>query len=157
MALEEVSVGSARLVPPSAVPSAQRHTVQFYENATFLAERVADHVASGLAMGASGVIIATADHRPLLEESLARRGFEVAALQASGRLRILDAVDTLAQFCIDGRPDRQRFMATVGPLIERAEAAGNGDVRAFGEMVAVLAAAGNREGALRLEALWDEL
>ncbi len=157
MAMEEISADTARLVPPPAVPSAQRHTVQFYEDATFLAERVADHVASGLAMGASGVIIATADHRPLMEASLARRGFEVAALQTSGRLAILDAVETLAPICIDGRPDRQRFMAAIGPIIERAEASGNGDVRAFGEMVAVLAAAGNREGALRLEALWDEL
>ena len=157
MAMEEISADTARLVPPSAVPSAQRHTVQFYEDATFLAERVADHVASGLALGGSGVIIATAEHRPVIEASLARRGFEVAALQASGRLAILDAVEMLAQFCIDGRPDRQRFMATVGPVIERAEASGNGDVRAFGEMVAVLAEAGNREGALRLEALWDEL
>ena len=157
MAMEEISADTARLVPPSAVPSAQRHTVQFYEDATFLAERVADHVASGLALGGSGVIIATAEHRPVIEASLARRGFQIGALQVSGRVTILDAVETLALICIDGRPDRQRFMAAIGPVVERATASGNGDVRAFGEMVAVLAAQGNREGALRLEALWDEL
>ena len=153
MAMEELSTDSLRSVPPSA----QRHTVQFYEDATFLAERVADHVASGLALGGTGIIIATAEHRPVMEASLARRGFEIAALEGSGRLAMLDAVSTLTLFCIEGRPERQRFMATIGPVVERATASGNGDVRAFGEMVAVLAAQGNREGALRLEALWDEL
>ena len=57
---------------------------------------------------------------------------------------------------VDGAPDPTRFAEVIGGVIARAS---NGRPRAriFGEMVALLAVAGNLDGALRLEALWNDL
>jgi PAS domain S-box-containing protein len=57
---------------------------------------------------------------------------------------------------VDGMPDRGRFVSSVGGLVERAVAGGR-PLRAFGEMVALLALDGNTAAAVRLEELWNEL
>jgi signal transduction histidine kinase len=62
----------------------------------------------------------------------------------------------LSTFLVDGMPDPVRFMAVIGGIIAHA-AAGGSRIRAFGEMVALLAQEGNHAGAIRLEALWNEL
>src|SRR5262249_53995994 len=49
-----------------------------------------------------------------------------------------------------------RFAEVVGGLVARATAGGR-PLRAFGEMVALLAAEGNHAAAIRLETLWNEL
>jgi PAS domain S-box-containing protein len=53
-------------------------------------------------------------------------------------------------------PDQARFNEIVGGTVERAGAAG-GAVRIFGEMVALLWAAGNGHAAQELERFWNEL
>ena len=57
---------------------------------------------------------------------------------------------------VDGQPERERFFDVVGPVLDRATRAGR-TVRAFGEMVALLAEAGNHVGAVKLELLWEEM
>ena len=57
---------------------------------------------------------------------------------------------------VDGTPDPHRFAETVGPVIRTART-GDRRVLAFGEMVALLWAEGNREAAIRLEQLWNDL
>jgi len=57
---------------------------------------------------------------------------------------------------VDGLPDECLFNVTIGGIMARATRNNRG-VRAFGEMVAVLWAQGNKEGAIRLEELWNDL
>jgi signal transduction histidine kinase len=90
---------------------------------------------------------------------LASRGmgtFEQAIKQ--GRYVCLDAADTLGKFMRDGKPDAALFRQTIGGTIADASRASRSEqVLAFGEMVALLWAEGNRDAALDLERLWNDL
>ena len=57
---------------------------------------------------------------------------------------------------VAGKPDPMLFETTIGSILEWA-ARGGRRVRVFGEMVAVLWAAGNVTGALALETLWNDM
>jgi PAS domain S-box-containing protein len=132
------------------------HFVQFYESDAFLADSVAGFIGQGLQAGAGAVLIATKVHRASVLKRLQARGLDVAAARRGGRLAVLDAADTLAKFMADGLPDPKRFDRVVGDVLTRV-ARGGRPVRAFGEMVALLWAEGNRAAAIRLEELWNDL
>ncbi|MGJ7915592.1 ATP-binding protein [Massilia sp. LXY-6] len=123
------------------------HFVRFYDNDDVLLDEVAAFVEQALHVHGKGIVIASAAHR----EALCRRLDAEAA-----RVVWLDAEATLATFMVDGWPDRQRFDAVVGGVVAAA-CAGGVRVHAFGEMVALLCAAGQYEAALQLERLWNEL
>jgi signal transduction histidine kinase/CheY-like chemotaxis protein len=132
------------------------HFVQFYETDTFLLNSLTDFVGTGLRAGEGVVVLGTRGRRQGLDESLRQSGLDPSALRASGQYVPLDAAKTLSQFMIGELPDRALFIGVVGHIIERA-ARGGRELRAFGEMVALLWEAGNYEGAIRLEALWNDL
>src|SRR5229473_1359931 len=132
------------------------HFVQFYETDSFLLNSLTDFVGAGLRAGNAVIVIGTKARRQSLEESLRESGLDLRDCRASGQYIPLDAQKTLARFMIGGFPDRARFAEVVGGLIERA-ANGRRDVRIFGEMVALLWEAGNYEGAIRMEEMWNDL
>src|SRR6266566_8891524 len=132
------------------------HLVQFYEKEVFLYDRVTDFMSDGLRGRDAAVLIATGAHREGVESRLARKGVDLPHLTAGGRYHALDAQDTLSRFMIDGAPDALRFANTIGPVMRTARG-GDRRVLAFGEMVALLWADGNRVAAIRLEELWNEL
>ena len=145
-------------VATSGVPSPGNdgHLVQYYEKEGFLYDRVTDFMSDGLRGSDAAVLIATRAHRDGVESRLFRKGVDLARLTAGGRYHALDAQDTLSRFMVDGTPDPDRFADTVGPVIRTARS-GDRRVLAFGEMVALLWAEGNREAAIRLEELWNDL
>lgn len=117
------------------------HSVQFYEDDTFLIKRLADYVGAALASGDTAIAIATGDHLARLERSQATKGLlneEGGALQ--GAYIRLDADLQLPLFMDDGRPDEVRFRDTIGNAILDATEAHEGDLTVFGEMVALLRA-----------------
>ncbi|HUP92621.1 MAG TPA: ATP-binding protein [Solimonas sp.] len=128
------------------------HFVRFYERDDFLVDEVSAYIDGGLAQGESGIVIATPAHRAGLVDRLNGR-----LAKAADRFVALDAVATLGAFMVDGLPDEQRFASTIGPVLQRAAAAGNGRIRAFGEMVALLVQQDNEAAAIRLEQLWNGL
>ena len=132
------------------------HLVQFYENYAFLVESVSSFVGAALAAGNSGVVIATEEHRQAIDRILAARGIDLPEAIASGRYAALDAAETLAIFTVDGSPDARRFTEIIGDVFDRA-AQGGRQVRAFGEMVALLWMDGDRDAAIHLEELWCAL
>jgi PAS domain S-box-containing protein len=146
---------SAPLVDWSKV-SEREHFVQFYESDTFLVDSVSEFMAAGLRVGDGSLILATAEHREAIHRKLAACGVELAAAIAEGRCIMLDAAEMLAKFMIDGSPDARWFADTVGDVVAQVAESGR-RVRAFGEMVALLWAGGNRDAAIRVEELWNEL
>lgn len=132
------------------------HFVQFYEADAFLLDAIGEFIGAGLHAGEVGIVIATAAHRADLAGRLTAAGLDVAQARASGRYVALDAAETLSRFMVDGMPDAARFAEVVGGVIAQSAATGR-RVRAFGEMVALLAAEGNHAGVIRLEELWNDL
>lgn len=132
------------------------HFVQFYENDEYLMASVCGFVETALEANHSSIVIATWDHRNAIQRKLVTSGIDVPAAIEAGRYVVLDAADTLAKIMIDGLPNPKRFEKHLGSIIAQL-AHGNRRVHAFGEMVALLWAEGNRHAAIRLEELWNEL
>jgi signal transduction histidine kinase len=134
------------------------HAVQFYEDDDFLVTSVGDFLGSGLALGQEVVVVATAPHRQALHVHLEKRGFDVERAMLHGQLAMVDAHELLATFMVGDRPDAGRFLASLDTLfLTRGKSHLTPTVRVFGEMVDVLSRAGNHEGAVSLEWLWNEL
>jgi PAS domain S-box-containing protein/excisionase family DNA binding protein len=132
------------------------HLVQFYEADAALLGSVSEYIGAALHAEEGAILIATAAHREGIEARLRADGMDVDAALASGCYVALDAAETLARFMVDGEPEPGRFAEVVGSVVARL-AEGGRPVRAFGEMVALLAGAGNHAAAIRLEALWNGL
>lgn len=122
------------------------HVVQFY-GGRFPADTVARFLLDGIQANEVCIVIAEPRHVAAVDRLLDR----------PGKCIYLDARETMARFMVDGRPDRMRFLDTVGDLVAQAAEAGGGRVRAFGEMVVLLCKDGNAEAARELEQLWNEL
>ena len=145
---------------PNAPTPDQFHTVQFYTEDAFLLDGLSRFVGTALGAGDAAIVIATKAHRDGLSQRLKALGLDTSNPMKHGRYAPLDAKETLAMFMHKGSPDPERFTSVIGDEIGRVSAtvAGNGRrVSAFGEMVAILWAEGNAEGAIRLEQLWNDL
>ena len=131
---------------PWSQDQARGHVVQFYAG-SYPDETIARFVQEGIDAGEVAIVIATPAHVRAID----------GRLDGRGRVLYLDADETLAKFMVHGRPDRLRFLDTVGDLVEQAAQHGNGCVRAFGEMVVLLCERGEPEAAHELEELWNDL
>ena len=123
------------------------HAVQFYNDDVFLIDTVSAFITAGLKENGAIIVIATAQHREELHNTLQ------AANNSS--ITYIDAVELLSAFIVDDWPNETRFTSTVGPLLQRA--ALKGPVRIFSEMAAVLWTEGKTRAAIRLEELGNEL
>ncbi len=141
---------------PAATRRRSRHLVQFYDSDVVLAECVAAFLSPSLLRGAAAVVVATGHHRPSIERELVWSGVDLAAASAAGRYVALDAAETLERLLEAGAPDPSRFRRVVGGMVGGVVRAG-GTARIYGEMVALLQAAGDSAGALALEDLWNDL
>lgn len=141
--------------PGTAAPS---HLVQFYNDDGFLCAAVADFLAEGIAARQPITVIATEAHRHSIVQRLIDKGIDVASLLSTRACMCFDARDMLATFMVGSLPDRQRFRASVGGVMEVSRKSNpQAVVRAYGEMVNLLWMDGNLEGAIQLEGLWNEL
>ncbi|HLA75183.1 MAG TPA: ATP-binding protein [Gammaproteobacteria bacterium] len=132
------------------------HFVQFYEDDAFLVDSVGAFIGAALGAGDSAIVIATPAHRDALDMRLKAHGFNLAVIKMRVQYIALDAAETLAKFMVDGLPDPTLFNEVVGGAVARTSK-GQRNLRAFGEMVALLWAEGNSAAAIRLEELWNEL
>jgi hypothetical protein len=127
----------------------QGHSVQFYQDDTFLTESVARFIREGLQANETVFILATAQHRQELRKVLTSQE------TTHDKLCFLDAREQLSTFMVDGWPNERRFKNAIGGMI--GQESKHGPVRVFGEMVAILWAEGHTRAALRLEELWNRL
>jgi len=136
------------------------HSVHFYEDDLSLIQRLSGIVSTALEHGHGVLLVVTPEHRRQLGEMLAVSGVNVRSAQVDGRLSVFDARKTLDRFMTDGLPDADLFFQTVGRVVAAARQdaqQGHSSLTVFGEMVSVLWEQGNKEGALVLERLWNDL
>ena len=139
-------------------PAPHDHVVQFYEKEGLLYDAVAHFAVAGLAAGDTVILIATEAHREALLQRLRQRGWGVEGASATGQLQLLDARETLSRFMDGDEPDWEKFSSIVGGVIEKSLAGRrNARVRLYGEMVDLLWRDGNKQAAIRLEELWNDL
>ena len=138
--------------------NAGHHAVHFYDDSERLCRSVADFLGDGLAARQPVVVVAIRGHARRIRHELSSRHFDVDHLERAGRLTILDATETLEQFMDGGRPNPVRFQRVIGNVLRSARRRSNDPtVRAYGEMVNVLWGEGQREAAIELERLWNQL
>ncbi len=136
------------------------HSVDFYDDDAAFLDNLSEVIGQALKSGGVCLVIAAAPHRQGIAQRLRAAGIDLSLAVRNSQYVLLDADATLAKFMVDAMPDRDRFFATIDPLLVYAKASLGPDVTfpvAFGEMVALLWAEGKREAAVRLEQLWNEL
>ena len=135
------------------------HSVHIYDEDSALITRLCGIVASSLRVGNAVVIVATTPHRDDLVKDLTAVGIDVRSHARDGRFTMLDARELLSTFMVNTLPDRERFLTSIGTLLEDARrkacSPGRG-LTVFGEMVSVLWDEGNKSGAMQLEYLWND-
>lgn len=164
--MSTVRLGAPTMPNPSALPFSSDtpafggHSVQFYEDDSFLLDGLSRFIGAALVAGDSAIAIATKEHLEGLCERLRAGGLDIARVKSEGRFLCLDAAETLEQFMVRGKPDASRFHQVIGNTISQLVSASKSETRgvaAFGEMVALLWAEGKCESAIRLEQLWNQL
>jgi diguanylate cyclase (GGDEF)-like protein len=115
------------------------HTVQFYEDDTFLIKGLVNYAAAALSAGGRAMAIATPDHLAQLERLLAARGMLGAGGKATkGHYTRVEVNEAMALFMDDGHPDEERFRATIGNIILDATQDRERGLFVCGEMGALL-------------------
>jgi len=129
------------------------HLVLFYGQDEELTSAAGQFCSDGLGAGDAVLVVATGPHRRAIRASLVDRRPGLA------RVGELEAASTLLRITgPDGCVERGRFFDVMEPaLATMAKSSETGRVRIFGEMVALLAAYEDPNGAIALEELWNEL
>lgn len=141
-------------------PRSKGHSVQFYEQDSYLLEGLSQFIGAAILADDAVLIITTKSHRDGLLTRLRSRGLDLKLAMSEGRFLSFDAAETLTKFMVDGMPDPALFAEVAGNLIARLASTQSGETRrvaVFGEMVALLWAEGQFEAAIQLEQLWNQL
>jgi DNA-binding NarL/FixJ family response regulator len=158
---------SDRLFLPSLTPlstvantgAAHTHAVQFRPSDRVPPAGVGRWLGASLQRGdLAAIVVTTAMHSGILQQ-LDAAGCDVADARRQRRWLVFDAEEALSQCMRNGRPDAGE-VATFIEALERSRQAMAGAasrLSIFGEMSVLLLQDGNREGALQLERLWNEL
>ena len=159
-ALEQVRNG--RLFAPTLTSMSRLaenggHGMQVYRDLPLFLDGLAALFDDALRRGDATCVISDNEVRQGLRMRLRDRGF---TLDGHARYMALDAAEALSGFMRNGRPDAAQ-LANIAAELDRYRAGvtegGNGRLTIFGNMSAVLSAAGNADGAMELEGLWDSL
>jgi signal transduction histidine kinase len=144
----------------SPEPHPRTHSIQFYEEDSFLLESLTKLIGTTLVAGDVAIVIATPEHREELAQRLKARGLDLDIPANLGRYCALDAAETLSGFMIHGVLDTTLFRSFMEYILSSIRPTAEGKrprVVLFGEMVALLCADGNIDAALKLEQMWNDL
>jgi hypothetical protein len=106
------------------------------------------------------VTIASETHRLQILEKLRARGLHLTDVARDGRCIWLDALDTLSLFMLDDWPDPLLFRKVVGDVAKTTVESARQRrqrVAACGQLAPILWAKGNRNAAIEIEILWDQM
>ena len=132
------------------------HVVQIYENEGIFLDTLTGFVDTAISANENAVVIATNSHLSALEFRLQSYGHNIETLILENKFIPVNADELLAEFLVNETPDEALFMKTVTRLFDHASY-NQRKFRAFGEMVAILWAKGNKNATLQLEHLWNDL
>lgn len=136
---------------------ANEHILQLFDTPESLSNVVSAFLNEGWEQGEHLLVIAKPRHWSRIVERLGRRGCSERDAIEQGRLTVLDAVATLPKIMRGQHPDPALFHTTFGPIVSRLASRTRGGLRAYGELVELLAEEGNYDGARELEGLWNDL
>src|ERR1700730_14904739 len=121
-ALAKLRRGRAAQTPQFPNLQASSLLVQFYLTDVFLLDTVARFIGDGLREGAPAVAVLTECHRKGLDQRLALRGIDVAALLSQRTLCPAGRSRDFVKFMVDGWPSEPRCNTVIGDLIGRGNA-----------------------------------
>jgi hypothetical protein len=131
------------------------HACQFFDSEESRAGAAATFIAEGLGGGEHVIVIARPLHWSAIFHHLETQRVPVELEVGRGRLIVKDAMDTLRRLSPSGVPAQAAFDATVGTSIRALSKLG--PLRAYGEMVDILAQRGDLRETIQLEELWNQL
>ena len=139
-------------------PIASEHIVQFFDSDESRAECVAAFLADGVRAGEPAIVVARPANWTAMVEQLEVQGIPVKQAMTDGLIVMKQADDTLRRISRNGSPAADAFDAVVGKTVANLAQRGRGRrVRAYGEMVDMLAQRGELADAMSLEAMWNGL
>lgn len=147
---------SRSAAPRTSRQTAHDHVVEFYETEKFLAETMTGFVGTALHAGGAAIIVATAAHRDVFEETLRESGIDIEYAINADRYITFDAAELLERLVVGGVPDAGRLEGVIGSILARAGGGGR-RVRVYDEMAALLCAAGETAAAVSLEGFWNDV
>jgi hypothetical protein len=128
--------------------------VQFFDTDESRAKRVAAFLASGYRLGEPLIVVARPAGWAAILLRLEELGVSAHLAIAEGMLVVKNAEDTLRRISRGGSPDPDLFEDITGKALSVLATRGP-RVRAYGEMVDILAQRNALKDALALEALWN--
>jgi hypothetical protein len=131
------------------------HNVQFFDTDESKAKNVAAFLAQGYDLGEPLMVVARPASWMAISQQLEALGVRVQEAIGDGMLAVHDADETLRRLSRGGTPDPALYDKTVGHALTTL--ARKGRVRAYGEMVDILAQRGDLKDAVRLEGFWNDL
>jgi hypothetical protein len=137
-------------------PIASEHIVQFFDTDESRAECVAEFLAAGYRASEPAIVVARPSNWTSMSEQLETLGVPVERAIDEGMIVVKEATDTLRRLSRNGSPDAAAFDAVVGKAVTGLAQRG-ARVRAYGEMVDMLAQRGDLADAIRLETFWNGL
>jgi MEDS: MEthanogen/methylotroph, DcmR Sensory domain len=135
---------------------ASEHIVQFFDSDESRAECVAAFLAEGCRAGEPTIVVAKPANWAAVVAELEAQGLPVDKAIADGMIVVKDANDTLRRISRNGSPNAEAFEAVIGRAL-KGLARSTGRIRAYGEMVDMLAQRGELADAIKLEGLWNRI
>lgn len=132
------------------------HVALYYSTDDELAAKVTEYLLGALRHDGAAIVVASSPHRAAIEARLEQSGIHLSAAQASGAYLAIDAEALMSTFMMNQFADPASFYRAISPLVKKAGRK-HREVRVYGEMVALLWAAGLPSAAVDVEALWNEL
>lgn len=133
------------------------HVLQVYDDERSMEGAVAAWILPPLLADGGAVLVCTPAHATGILARVSAAGVDVAAARASGRLKHVVADVFMSRFMVNGMPDGNIFKNAVRDVLRGLRMSCSGEIRAWGEMVDLLAKRNNLPAAVRLEALWNEV
>jgi len=136
------------------------HAIHLHGSDASFADAAAAYFHEALQQGDATCLIASALIRRTVGQRLESRGWRFSPPSERDRYRAIDATEALNGFMRDGHPDARRLQAIVDELDDYRRTVTDGtDSRLViaGCLAGALMAAGNVEGALEIERIWNDL
>ena len=136
--------------------AASQHIVKLFDSTESLVDTVSAFLSDGLSRGDRALVVMRLAQWNSVAFELASRRVSLSDAIATGQLTVLDGTRTLARIMPHGSPCRGLFEEVIGKTVREICAAGV-SLRAYSDLMDVLAADGNFQGAHELEKMWGDL